>query len=81
MISLLLSSAIQYGGAMLVGIIVGLLFKSFFASQVQKKIRGYQGDIIRSHARILELEALNDRLEKRLQGAETTFKNDLLVMN
>ena len=68
MISLLLSTVMQYGSAVLVGIVVGLLFKGFFASQVQKKIRGYQGDIIRSHARILELEALKAGLKSVVKG-------------
>ena len=81
MFSPLLNIVMQYAGAVLVGIVVGLVCKAYFAGQVQGKIRGYQGDILKSHAKILELEGKNDLLEKRLKEIEGTFIKDKLYMN
>jgi hypothetical protein len=71
----------QYAGAVFTGIIFGLLCKLFFASQVQNKIRDYQSDIIKSHAKILELEAKNNQLEKRIKEADCIYSMDRLFMN
>ncbi|MCW3113950.1 MAG: hypothetical protein JWR18_2346 [Segetibacter sp.] len=81
MFSPLLNIVMQYGGSVLAGIVVGLVCKAYFASQMQDKIRGYQSDIVKSHARILELEATNDRLEKRIKDLEGSFVKDRLFMN
>lgn len=71
----------QYAGAVTVGIVVGLLFKLYFAAQVQKKIRGYQCDIVKSHSKILQLEEINERLEKRLNEVDRNFIKEQLFMN
>ena len=81
MISPLLSVLMQYGGAVLTGTVFGLLCKAFFASRMRAKIKGYQRDIIQSHTNILELEAKNDQLEKRIKDAEGMFSKDRLFMN
>jgi len=81
MYSPLLSIISQYAGAVLVGVIVGLVCKAYFASQMQRKIREYQGEIIKSHSKILELEAVNYRLEKKVKDAESNFSEPRLVMN
>jgi uncharacterized membrane protein (DUF106 family) len=81
MFSPLLNIVMQYGGAVLIGIVTGLICKAYFASQVQGKVRRYQGEMVKSHARILELEAKNDQLEKRLKDAECRFIKDQLVFN
>jgi len=67
MFSPLLNILFEYGGAVLTGILAGLLTKLFLASQTHRKIKGYQGEIVKSHAKILELEANNEKLEKRLK--------------
>lgn len=81
MFSPILNIALQYGGAVLMGIFVGFICKAYFASRVQKKIKGYQSEIVKSHAKILELEAKNDLLEKRVIEAEGKFSKDRLIMN
>jgi len=81
MFSPLLNIVSQYCGAVLAGIAVGLICKAYFASQVQKKIRGYQSDIVKSHSKILELEAENGQLEKGLKELEGSFKKDRIFMN
>ena len=81
MFSPLLNIVTQYGGAVLAGIVVGLICKAYFASQMQGKIREYQGDIIKSHSKILELEGYNDKLEKRIKELEGSFSKDRIFMN
>ena len=71
----------QYAGAVLAGIVVGLICKAYFAAQMQTKIRGYQSDIVKSHSKILELEAKNGHLEKLLKDVDKTFTRDQLFMN
>jgi hypothetical protein len=81
MFSPLLNILFEYGGAVLAGIVAGLLTKVFFASQTHKKIKGYQGEIVKSHAKILELEASNGKLEKRLKEVEKAFSKEQLIYN
>jgi len=81
MFSPLLNIVMQYAGGVLTGIVVGLICKAYFATQMQGKIREYQGDIVKSHTKILELEAKNDRLEKRLKEIEGAFTKHRLFMN
>jgi len=81
MFSPLLNILTQYAGAALFGVVVGFIFKAYFASQLHNKIREYQGDILKSHARILELEAKNDQLEKRLKQKDVVFSKSKLFMN
>lgn len=82
MYSPLLNILMQYGGAVLAGIVVGLLCKAYFAGQVHNKIRGYQGDIVKCHSKILELEAQNEVLEKKIKETRgNVFKKDYIFMN
>ncbi|GEO09426.1 hypothetical protein [Segetibacter aerophilus] len=81
MFSPLLNIVMQYAGSVVAGIAVGLICKAYFAAQMQSKIRGYQSDIVKSHSRILELDARNDKLEKRIKELEGTFVKDRLFMN
>lgn len=81
MFSPLLNILLQYGGPVLVGTLAGLIFKAYFASHYQSKIREYQDDILKSHAKILELEAKNDSLEKRVKQKEVLFAKEALFMN
>ncbi|MDQ6815423.1 MAG: hypothetical protein M3040_16945 [Bacteroidota bacterium] len=81
MFSPLLNIVMQYAGSVLAGIVVGLLCKAYFASQVQNKIRRYQSDIVKSHGKILELEAINGKLEKRIKELEGVFSKDQIFMN
>ena len=81
MFSPLLNIVMQYGGSVLAGVVVGLICKAYFAGQVHGKIKGYQSDIVKSHGKILELEAYNDKLEKRVKELEGSFVKDRLFMN
>ena len=81
MTSPLLSILMEYAGSVAAGIVVGLLFKMYFASQVHKKIKDYQGEIVKSHSRILRLEEINGKLEKSLQETRRSFPQDQLVLN
>lgn len=63
------------------GIIAGLICKAYFATQMKSKLKGYQDDIIKSQERILELEDLNDKLEKRLKDLEGQFSKDHISLN
>ncbi len=81
MFSPLLNIVMQYGGAVLSGIVVGLVCKAYFASQMQNKIRGYQSEIVKSHAKILELDGRNGLLEKRVKELEGSFIRDRIFMN
>jgi hypothetical protein len=81
MYSPLLNIVSQYAGAVLVGILVGLVCKVYFASQMQRKIKDYQGEIVKSHSKILELEAVNYRLEKKVKEVETHHTNQRMAMN
>ncbi len=81
MISPLLDIFVQYGGAAVAGVAVGLISKAFFLRQIQGKIRTYQSEIVKSHSRILLLESQNDRLEKRVKELEGQFAKDRLFMN
>lgn len=63
------------------GIAAGLVCKAYFATRMKSKIKDYQDDIIKSQERIKELEALNEKLEKRLKEMEDYFSKDSISMN
>ncbi len=69
----LLEIFVEYSGAVVVGILVGLIFKAWFARQMHNKIRGYQEEIAKSHSKILSLEAENDSMAKRIKELESKF--------
>lgn len=81
MFSPLLNIVYQYAGAVIAGVLVALVFKAYFASKMHRKIRNYQGEIVKSHAKILELEALNYRLETKLKEGEKVFGREKMVLN
>ena len=81
MFSPLLDTVMPYGSPVIVGLVIGLVCKAYFAARMQTKIRGYQSDIVKSHSKILELEAKNDSLEKKLKELEGSFAKDRLFMN
>lgn len=78
MVSPLLDIFTQYGGAVVAGIVVGLLCKAFFARQMHNKIREYQGEIVKSHSRILSLESETDYLEKKIKKLENRQVEELV---
>ena len=81
MFSPVLSIVMQYGGPVLAGVLVALICKAYFATQIQKKIHEYEGDILKSHSKILELEAQNDKLQKTIKEAKRVFTKDFIFMN
>ena len=70
MISPLLDTCVQYGGSVGVGIAVALVSRLLIVRQTQSKMYDYQGQIVKSHSRILSLEAENDQLEKKIKELE-----------
>jgi hypothetical protein len=81
MMSPLLDIFVQYSGAVIAGLLVGLLCKAYFAGQMHNKIEEYQGDIVKSHSKILNLEGINAQLEKRVKELEGQFPKDRIYMN
>ncbi len=81
MIYPLLEIFVQYSGAVVIGILVGLVFKAWFARQMHGKIQNYQGEIVKSHSKILRLEAENDTLAKRIKELEGKFVKNRIFMN
>ena len=81
MFSPLLNIVTQYGGGVLAGLLTGLICKAYLVTRMQSKVREYQSDIVKSHSKILELEAKNDQLEKRLKEVDTSFTRDKIFMN
>lgn len=81
MTSPLFDLVLQYAGPVAAGLGIGLLFKMYFAMQVQKRIKDYQGEIVKSHSRILRLEEINGNLEKRLNETSRSFSKDQLILN
>lgn len=81
MFSPLFETIASYAGAVVTGIIVAFIIKGYLANKLQNKIKGYQADIVKSHAKILELEELNDKLEKRLKEETASFLRDKVLMN
>ncbi len=84
----LLNIMLQYTLQILSGIAAGLLCKAYFATRLKSKIKDYQNDIInyqnditKSLEKIIELEALNKKLEKRLKEMENYFSKDSINMN
>ncbi len=78
---LLINIVIQYGGVFLGAIIFGVICKAYLASKVQAKIKRYQYEIVKSHAKILELEAENQQLLNKMRDVEGAFIKNKLVMN
>lgn len=81
MFSPLLNIVMQYGGVFLGAIVFGVICKAYLASKVQAKIKRYQYEIVKSHAKILELEAENQQLLNRMRDVEGAFIKNKLVMN
>jgi hypothetical protein len=81
MVSPLLDIVVQYGGAVVAGIVVGLLAKAFFAHQMQNKIKEYQSEIVKSHSRILVLDGQIEKLEKKVKELERHFSKERLMLN
>lgn len=81
MFSPLLNIVMQYGGIFFGAIVFGIICKAYLASKVKAKIRRYQCEIVKSHAKILELEGQNQQLENRIKDVERSFIKDHLVLN
>ena len=81
MTSNLLNTMMHYAGGVLAGIVVGLMYKSYLTNQVKAKINNYKRDIVKSHNKIIKLEARNRHLKKRLEKFETPFSVDKLFLN
>ena len=77
----LLDIFVQYSGAVIAGLLVGLLCKAYFAHQMKNKIEEYQADIVKSHSRILKLDGVNEKLERRIKELEGQFPKDRIFMN
>lgn len=77
----LLNIMVQYSGPVFSGIVAGLMCRAYYAAQMKNKLKDHQKDFLKSQERIIELEALNERLEKRLKEMESYFSKDHIIMN
>lgn len=77
----LLNILLQTYGPAVFGIAAAVLYKTYFNSYTRRKIKGYQDDILKSDAKIVELQAWNKDLSKRLKEMETYFSKDHISMN
>lgn len=76
-----LLSVMNFPVEIISGIVAGLLCKAYFATRMKSKIKDYQNDIVNSQEKIIELEALNEKLQKRLKEMEDRFSKDNIIMN
>lgn len=81
MLSTLLNIVLQDYAPVFSGICAGLVCKAYFNSRMKNKIKDYQNDILKSNAKIFELEALNEDLSKRLKEMEVYFSKDHIILN
>lgn len=54
------------------------LIKMIIAKKSQNKIREYQGEISKSHSKILKLEVNNEKLQKRISELENLLRTSQL---
>jgi hypothetical protein len=57
-------------GALVFVIAAFFLINAFYSFKTKDKFKDYQGQIAKSHSRILKLELANQQLEKRLKAME-----------
>lgn len=76
-----LNIMLLYGAQVASGIVAGLLCKAYFTTRLKSKMKECQTDMIKSRQRIVELEALNEKLIKRLHEMENYFSKDSINMN
>lgn len=76
-----LLSMMKFPVEIISGIVAGVLYKAYFATRMKSKIKDFQNQIIKSEERIIQLEALNEQLEKRLKEMEDCFSRDSINMN
>lgn len=76
-----LLTVINFPFEIISGVIAGLICKAYFATRMKSKLKTYENDIIKSRERILELEDMNGKLEKRLKDLEGKFSKDSISMN
>lgn len=79
MYSPLIDTLSSYGLAVLTGLVSGLVVKMYFAWKLQDKVRDYQSEIVKSHAKILELEANNYKLECKLKDTQPKYSKEMAM--
>ncbi len=72
---------IQYYGLVFFGVAAAVICKAYFANKLQNKIKEYEDDLMKSRAKVFELEILNKNLEERLKEMEGYFSKDRIIMN
>lgn len=70
MATIFATSLYLYGGAFLFVVLMALVLRYFYSSRSKGKFKEYQGEIARSHSRILKLEVKNDKLQQRINELE-----------
>lgn len=76
-----LNISIQYYGLVFFGVAAAVICKAYFANKLQNKIKEYEDDLMKSRAKVFELEILNKNLEERLKEMEGYFSKDRIIMN
>ena len=74
MATIFATSLYLYGGAFIFVVLMAVALRFFYSSRTKGKFKEYQGEIARSHSRILKLEVKNDKLQQRINELEAMTK-------
>lgn len=69
------TSVYIYAGVFLSGLFLFMLFRFILSAKNKQKIKEYQGEISKSHSRILKLEVRNEKLQHRIAELESVLKS------
>lgn len=69
-----------YAAVFLAAVFFIAIIKIAISIQSKKKIKQYQGEISKSHSRILKLEVRNQNLQKRIQELESLLQSTRVHM-
>lgn len=64
-----------YAGVFLTVLFLFMLIKFILSAKNKQKIKEYQGEISKSHSRILKLEVRNEKLQHRITELESLLKS------
>lgn len=67
---ILANSVYPFAVATIFAIIMAIVLRVFYAAKSKAKFKEYQGEIARSHSKILKLEVKNEKLQQRIDQLE-----------
>jgi len=68
---LITTNLLIFAGAIISVIAIAILSRLYFLSRSKQAVKKYQGEIARSHSRILKLEVTNEQLQHRINELES----------